>query len=150
MRKQTIHIRRHLYPTIICLLYTDRWKWERGGKTQHHNHTGLWEVKNSYTYSWDKKQWSSVYDHKETLTLEDAVASCNIQARREKLAFSELLSMKGASNEEYLMLPLKIPHWQETHISSVDLKETQMCYQSIWQIAVYFSDWILSYLTLHY
>lgn len=48
------------------------------GKTQHHNHTGLLEVKDTYAYNWEKKQWPSVYDHKETLKLEDATASCKV------------------------------------------------------------------------
>lgn len=134
----------HLSPIYQWVKEVGRKK-KRGGKKrrQHHNHTGLLEVKNNYTYSWEKKQWSSVYDYKETLKSEDAIASCNIQAGREQLALSELLGAWGSSNEEYLMLPLKIPYWQETHISSVDLKQTEMWYQSIQQVAVYFSDWIL-------
>jgi len=45
-------------------------------------------MKNTYAYSWKKKQ--PVYHHKETLKLEDAVASSSMQAGREKLAPSEL------------------------------------------------------------
>jgi len=41
------------------------------------------------------------------------------------------------------MLPLKIRHWQETHISSAELKESQMCYSSIQQVVVNIRDWIL-------